>query len=82
MLLCLVLCTVHGVSRESPETPNIVLIFCDDLGYGDIGPVGARNHSTPHLDRMAAEGFRMTQFYSSCSVCTPSRSSLLTGCYA
>ncbi|MGB1520195.1 MAG: sulfatase family protein [Limisphaerales bacterium] len=82
MLPCWVPCTVHGASRESPESPNIVLIFCDDLGYGDIGPFGARSHSTPYLDRMAAEGLRMTQFYSSSSVCTPSRSSLLTGCYA
>ena len=77
--------SLHGpreLPGESPESPNIILIFCDDLGYGDIGPFGARNHSTPQLDRMAAEGLRMTQFYSSCSVCTASRSSLLTGCYA
>gem|GEM_PF-2684016 len=65
MLPCWVSCTVHGASRESPEPPNIILIFCDDLGYGDIGSFGARNHSTPYLDRMAAEWLRMTQLYSS-----------------
>lgn len=61
--------------------PNIVLIFCDDLGYGDIGCFGSERHRTPNIDRMAAEGMRLTSFNVTCGVCTPSRSSLMTGCY-
>ncbi|MEM7656030.1 MAG: sulfatase [Bacteroidota bacterium] len=61
--------------------PNLVLIFCDDLGYGDIGPFGAKQHRTPFLDQMAQEGALFTDFYVSSGVCTPSRSSLMTGCY-
>ena len=61
--------------------PNIVIIFCDDLGYGDIGCFGSTKHHTPNLDRMAAEGRRFTSFYVTSGVCTPSRSSLMTGCY-
>jgi arylsulfatase A-like enzyme len=61
--------------------PNFILVFCDDLGYADIGPFGAKNHSTPALDKMAKEGMKLTDFYSTCPVCTPSRASLMTGCY-
>ena len=61
--------------------PNIIVVFCDDLGYADIGPFGSKAHDTPVLDRMAREGMKLTDFYSTCPVCTPSRSSLLTGCY-
>jgi arylsulfatase A len=60
--------------------PNVVLIYCDDLGYGDIGPYGSRIR-TPNLDRLAAEGVRFTQFYSANPVCSPSRAALLTGRY-
>jgi len=66
---------------QTSRLPNIVLIFIDDMGYGDIGPFGS-DHPTPHLDRMAAEGMKLTDFYVSSSACTPSRSALLTGCYA
>jgi arylsulfatase len=61
--------------------PNIVIIFCDDLGYGDIGPFGATGYATPHLDRMAREGIRFTRFYAAQAVCSASRAALLTGCY-
>jgi len=70
---------LQGAKAASP--PNIILVFMDDLGYADIGPFGATRQKTPHLDQMAAEGMRLTDFYSTCSVCTPSRSSLMTGCY-
>jgi len=62
--------------------PNIVLIFMDDMGYGDVGSYGAQGYTTPHLDRLAAEGTRFTDFYASQAVCSASRASLLTGCYA
>ena len=64
------------------ELPNFVVILCDNLGYGDLGCYGSRVHRTPGLDRMAREGLRLTSFYVSSGVCTPSRASLLTGCYA
>lgn len=59
--------------------PNIVVIFCDDLGYGDLGCYGHPTIRTPNLDRMAQEGQRWTSFYVGASVCTPSRAALLTG---
>lgn len=63
------------------EKPNIVIIFCDDLGYGDIGCFGSEVNRTPVLDRMAAEGMRFTDFYVASPVCSPSRAALLTGSY-
>lgn len=62
------------------KAPNIVLIFCDDLGYGDLGCYGSRIR-TPNLDWLASEGTRFTQFYSANPVCSPSRAALLTGRY-
>ena len=63
------------------RTPNVVIIFADDQGYGDVGVFGAQGYTTPHLDRMAAEGVRFTDFHASTAVCSASRISLLTGCY-
>lgn len=63
------------------ERPNIILIVADDMGYADLGTQGARGFKTPHLDRMAAEGTRFTQFYVPQAVCTASRAGLLSGCY-
>lgn len=64
------------------QKPNYIVIFCDDLGYGDLGCYGSTKNRTPHIDQLAQEGRRFTDFYSSSPVCTPSRSSLMTGCYA
>lgn len=63
------------------DKPNIVILFADDLGYGDLGCYGSPTIRTPHLDRMAAEGLRFTDFYSAAEVCTPSRAALQTGRY-
>ena len=65
---------------ESVVLPNIVLIFVDDLGYGDIGPFGNKTVKTPHLDKFAAEGMKFTSFYAT-PVCSMSRACLMTGCY-
>ena len=67
-------------AAQSPQPVNVVLIFCDDLGYGDLGVQGSKIR-TPHLDRLAAEGARLTHFYSANPVCSPSRAALLTGRY-
>ena len=81
-LLCaLVLAAVSTAWGESAK-PNLILILCDDLGYGDLGCYGSDRHRTPAVDRLAAEGVKLTHFYSSSPVCTPSRASLLTGAYA
>ena len=66
----------------SSRKPNFIVIMADDLGYGDIGCDGGTIIRTPHLDQMAAEGVRFTDFYASANVCTPSRAGLLTGRYA
>jgi arylsulfatase A-like enzyme len=63
------------------DLPNIVVIFADDLGYGDVGCFGADDIRTPHLDRLASEGRRFTHFYVAQAVCTASRAALMTGCY-
>jgi arylsulfatase A len=67
------------VSAKEERRPNFVVIFCDDLGYGDLACFGHPTIATPNLDRMAAEGMKFTQFYAAAPVCTPSRAALMTG---
>ena len=78
-------CLLVGASflttmAHSAEKPNIILILADDLGYGDLSCYDGV-HVTPHLDRMAAEGLRFTDFHSTASVCSPTRASIMTGRY-
>src|SRR5438552_7568271 len=61
--------------------PNFVIIFVDDMGYGDLGCYGAQGYQRPHLDQMARQGVRFTDFYVGQAVCSASRTALLTGCY-
>ncbi|MBL8850569.1 MAG: sulfatase [Planctomycetaceae bacterium] len=78
--IALTLLTVTSATASAADaTPNFVIIFADDLGYGDLGCYGHPTIRTPNLDRMAAEGLRFTQFYVAECVCTPSRAGLLTG---
>ena len=69
-------------SRLADQRPNFIVVFCDNLGYGDIEPFGSQVHRTPALNRMARQGRKFTHFCVTAGVCTPSRSSLMTGCYA
>lgn len=80
-LLLLVPGLLPAAAPAAPRPPNVLLILCDNLGYGDIGCFGSQLHRTPHVDRLAAEGMRLTHCYAASGVCTPSRVSLLTGCY-
>ena len=66
---------------SSVNKPNVIIVFCDDVGYADIGVFGAKGYETPNLDRMAAEGVKFTDFYAAAPSCTPSRAALMTGCY-
>jgi arylsulfatase A-like enzyme len=77
---CFLACKLLAV--ELPSRPNIVLLFTDDQGYGDVGCFGAKSFRTPNLDRMAAEGTRFTSFYVAQPVCTASRAALMTGSYS
>jgi len=63
------------------QKPNIVYIFADDLGYGDLSCYVAKDINTPNIDQIAKQGIKFTEFYSASSVCSPSRAALLTGRY-
>jgi len=73
--------TSRAAGNSATTKPNIVFILTDDLGYTDLSCYGASNIKTPNLDRMAAEGLRLTDFHTPAGVCTPTRASLMTGCY-
>ncbi len=81
--LVLVAATLAGATATAADLrpPNVVLVFADDLGYGDIGAYGSRTIRTPHVDRLAREGVRFTDFYVAQAVCSASRAALLTGAY-
>lgn len=86
-LLPLLLAAAMVSARQTPrhpdslQRPNIVIIFMDDMGYGDLASYGATQYHTPNLDRLASEGMRFTHFYAAQAVCSASRAALLTGCY-
>lgn len=70
-----------ALAAENDQLPNVVLIFTDDQGYGDVGCYGATGFETPNLDRLAKQGLRFTDFYVGCPVCSGSRTALMTGCH-
>ncbi len=74
-------CSSDSQDKTNRQSPNFVLIFIDDMGYGDVACYGATGYQTPNLDRLAGEGMRFTNFYSAQPVCSASRAGLLTGCY-
>ena len=75
------LASLAAPAADAARPPNVVIIFTDDQGYGDVGCYGAKGFTTPNLDRMAREGIRLTDFYVAQPVCSSSRTALLTGCY-
>lgn len=82
LILTLLLLSAFAVPVAAQDRlPNFILINCDDLGYADVSCFGSTKQKTPNIDRLAAEGLKLTSFYSTSGVCTPSRTSLMTGCY-
>ena len=81
VLLVVACSTVSNDRSKSRELPNVILIYLDDMGYGDLSLTGASGYKTPNIDRMATRGMFFTRFYSPQAVCTASRAGLLTGCY-
>lgn len=79
-IFCLLSC-VFSTRAVATESFNLIVIFIDDLGYADIGPFGDPKYPTPHLDQMAREGMKFTDFVASTAVCSASRAALMTGCY-
>jgi len=71
----------NSLSAKNDDKPNIVVILVDDLGYGDLSINGGKNIYTPHIDRLFEKGMKFTGFYANCTVCSPTRASLMTGCY-
>lgn len=80
-LTLLLLSLSVALSQAAERPPNVVIVFADDLGYGDVGCFGNTVIRTPNIDRIAAEGIKFTDFYAAQAVCSASRTALLTGCY-
>ena len=80
-LCCLAALTAGPSARAADPPPNVIFILADDLGYGDLGCYGHPRFKTLHLDKMAAEGVRLTQFNTPAPFCAPTRAALLTGRY-
>ena len=78
-LLSILFASVAFVTELSADKPNVMIILCDDLGYGDLGCFGNETIQTPHLDKLASQGIRLTDCYSSSPLCSPARAGLLTG---
>ncbi len=82
LTLCMIgVAVAPAAASPAAATPNVVIIFIDDMGYADIGPFWRQGYETPHLDRMAQEGMKFTDFLVSSAVCSASRAALMTGCY-
>lgn len=79
--LCCIIIGLCSVKKSFSKPPNFIVIFTDDQGFEDLGCFGSPKIKTPHLDQLAADGRKFTSFYSANSVCSPSRASLMTGCY-
>ncbi|MPY88799.1 MAG: sulfatase-like hydrolase/transferase [Luteitalea sp.] len=71
----------RAAGAQQSDKPNIIFIWADNLGYGDLACFGSTKHRTPNIDRMAEEGMKLTNFYAAATVCTPSRAALMTGSY-
>src|SRR5437773_5479716 len=68
-----------ALSAAEPTRPNIVVVLVDDMGYADLGCMGAKDIKTPNIDRLASEGLKFTDFYANAPVCTPTRTGFITG---
>lgn len=81
IFVCGFIMNFNGVYAQKSQKPNVIIIFCDDMGYADLGVTGSKLNRTPNLDQLANSGVRFTDSYASANVCTPSRAGLLTGRY-
>ena len=81
MMSSVLFLAIAGSQAQQTEKPNVVVIFMDDMGYGDLESYGGIGYKTPNINKMAAEGMRFTNFYTAQATCSASRAALLTGCY-
>src|SRR5690606_32719459 len=80
-LICLFIVMAQAIASYSQKQPNIIVILTDDMGFSDMGAFGGKFVPTPHLDRFADEGTKYTQYYTASPICSPSRTSILTGMF-
>lgn len=81
LLFLFLIVTVTGLATNNQTPPNVLVILVDDLGYGDLSCQGGKDIQTPNIDRLFERGMKFTNFYANCTVCSPTRASLITGCY-